>query len=356
VPPNTPVLLLGIGLGTSLLLVGLLLGFFLGRRGGGSQSVVDRAQFLSFLQNLSAWTSEFAGDVSNYQSQLTQLSQRVGKDSSAPQAEIASLLSQIMRANQQLQQRLDSAEARLESQTHQIADYLTEARTDGLTGLTNRRAFDQTLDELFIAWQSRRQAFTVALVDIDHFKQINDTHGHPAGDTVLQKVSEVLRSEFREAVCVARYGGEEFAILTTVPAEEASQWLDHVRDEISRREFDHEGTRIPVTLSGGVAMINDDCERIGKLVRRSDEALYASKLGGRNRIHWHDGVVCHLVTRRSPGGAPQVHSAPRAQAAAGAASVATTPAEADAESRVQQRLEKIVQEETRRPAGADRQP
>ncbi len=163
-----------------------------------------------------------------------------------------------MKANQQLQQRLDSAEERLESQTHQIADYLTEARTDGLTGLTNRKAFDQTVDELYLQWQSKHQAFTLSLIDIDHFKKINDTYGHPAGDAVLKKVSETLRTEFRDAVCVARYGGEEFAILTLMPMDEAADCLDRLRNVVSRTEFRHEDTVIPVTLSGGVAQIAGD--------------------------------------------------------------------------------------------------
>ncbi len=78
----------------------------------------------------------------------------------------------------------DDTEKRLETQTIQISSYLTEARTDGLTGLLNRRAFDKATDELFAAWSAKKQRFSLGLIDIDHFKQINDTHGHPAGDTV----------------------------------------------------------------------------------------------------------------------------------------------------------------------------
>ncbi|MCC6507788.1 MAG: GGDEF domain-containing protein [Pirellulaceae bacterium] len=328
--------MLGLVVGTGLLVIGVLLGFFLGRRAGAASQVVDRQQFLGFLQNLSHWTSEFAGDVSKYQTQLTSISQRVQGGNEAPREEILQLLTQIMQANQQLQNRLDTAEERLESQTHQIADYLTEARTDGLTGLTNRRAFDQTLDELYVQWQSKSQAFTLGLVDIDHFKKINDTYGHPAGDTVLKKVSETMRNEFRDAVCVARYGGEEFAILCMMPLEEAADCVDRLRSAISRTEFRHEDTIIPVTLSGGVARIEGD-DKIGKLVRRSDEALYAAKLGGRNRIYLHDGSICRLVTKVPPATVRDLRS-----------EAVPNMAQQDSTVRLQERLKRIVEEESRR--------
>lgn len=335
-PPNTSIFLLGLAVGTGLLVIGVLLGFFLGRRAGVASQVVDRQQFLGFLQNLSLWTSEFAGDVSKYQTQLTSISQRVQGGSEPAREEIQGLLTQIMKANQQLQQRLDSAEERLESQTHQIADYLTEARTDGLTGLTNRKAFDQTVDELYLQWQSKHQTFTLSLIDIDHFKKINDTYGHPAGDSVLKKVSETLRTEFRDAVCVARYGGEEFAILTLMPIDEAADCLDRLRGVVSRTEFRHEDNVIPVTLSGGVAQITGD-DKIGKLVRRSDEALYAAKLGGRNRIYLNDGNVCRLVTKQPPTMARDLR-----------ADAVPSLAEQNSTSRIQERIKRIVEEESKK--------
>ena len=92
------------------------------------------------------------------------------------------LLKQIMESNGKLQTRLDAAEQQLEKQTKQIESYLTEARTDGLTGLYNRRAFDQQLDELFGNFRKGGRSFVLVLIDIDHFKRFNDRHGHQAGD------------------------------------------------------------------------------------------------------------------------------------------------------------------------------
>jgi diguanylate cyclase len=320
------------------LVIGTLLGFWLGRRVAAAAHLVDRQQFLHLLQNLSSWTTEFAGDVSNYQTQLTSLSERVQDSPGAPREEILGLLSQIMNANQQLQQRLDSAEERLESQTHQIADYLTEARTDGLTSLMNRRSFDQDLNELYATWLNKHVPFAIGLVDIDHFKKINDTYGHLAGDAVLVKVAEVMQTEFRDAACVARYGGEEFGILFHKPLEEAAEALDRLREKVAGIEFQYESSVIPVTLSAGAAQVEGD-DQVSTVIARSDEALYAAKLSGRNRVYLHDRNICRLVTKTAP-----TTTAARDLRTSGARNVA----EEDSHRRIQERLARIVEEESRR--------
>ena len=340
-PPNTPVFILGLAVGTSLLVIGLLLGYWFGRKAAPVADTVDRQQFLSFLRNLSNWTSEFSGDVIKYQTQLTNINERVRGGDAPPREEIVGLLSQIMQANQQLQERLDSAEQKLESQTDQISNYLTEARTDGLTGLFNRRAFDKAVDELYSDWQKKEQTFSLCLIDIDHFKQINDTYGHPAGDAVLKHVSGMLQAELSDSVCVARYGGEEFAMLTLAPIEEAAATLDRMRNAVSKVEVKHEEHIISVTLSGGVSQIEPD-DKIGKLVRRADEALYASKLGGRNRVYLHDGTICQLVTKIA---VDKTLPSPVDTLTAKEAHVADAM-----QSKMQQRLQRIVEEESKRMA------
>ena len=334
-PPNTTIFLLGLAVGTGLLVFGMLLGYWFGKKTAPPQ--VDQSQFLSFVRNLSLWTSEFAGDVSKYQSQLDLISKQARNKSEAPREEVLSMLSQIMSANQQLQQRLDDTEKRLESQTVQISSYLTEARTDGLTGLLNRRAFDKSTDELFAAWTGKKQRFSLGLIDIDHFKQINDTYGHPAGDAVLKHVAQLIQNELRESVCVARYGGEEFGVLMLASVEDTSSALDRLREIVSNMEVVHEGKRISVTLSAGASEILPD-EKIGKLVRRADEALYAAKLGGRNRVYLNDGRNCVLVTKAETSRAISMISSVDAKEAS------------DLDSRVQHRLQRIVDEESRRKA------
>ena len=334
-PPNTTIFLLGLAVGTGLLVFGMLLGYWFGKKAVPPQ--VDHSQFLSFVRNLSLWTSEFAGDVSKYQNQLDSINRQARGKGEAPREEVLGMLSQIMSANQQLQQRLDDTEKRLESQTVQISNYLTEARTDGLTGLLNRRAFDKATDELFTAWNGKKQQFSIGLIDIDHFKQINDTHGHPAGDAVLKHVAQLIQNELRESVCVARYGGEEFGVLMLASAVETSLALEQLREKLSKMEIVHEGKRILVKLSAGASQILPE-EKIGKLVRRADEALYAAKLGGRNRVYLHDGGNCVLVTKcETVNGLAEI-------------SGVNTKEMNELESRVQHRLQRIVDEESRRKA------
>jgi diguanylate cyclase len=344
-PPNTTIFLLGLAVGTGLLVFGMLLGFWFGKKASPPQ--VDQTQFLSFVRNLSLWTKEFAGDVSKYQNQLDSISKQARSQSDAPREEVLDMLSQIMSANQQLQQRLDDTEKRLESQTVQISNYLTEARTDGLTGLLNRRAFDKATDELFAAWTAKQQQFSLGLIDIDHFKQINDTHGHPAGDAVLKHVAQLIQNELRECVCVARYGGEEFGVLMLASAEDNALALDRLREKLSQMEVMHEGRRVVVTLSAGASQIMPE-EKIGKLVRRADEALYAAKLAGRNRVYMHDGSACVPVTKSASDAALANNSA--------LANNGGTDAEDSSvwESRVQHRLQRIVDEESRRQGNFSR--
>jgi len=339
VPANASPFLLGLTVGSILLVLGIVLGFWLGRKAGAAAIPIQGQQFLAFLRTMSQWTAEFSGDVLKYQDQLNLMDQKV-KAGNAPREELLGMVKQMMDTNHQLQLRLENTEKKLENQTDQLASYLKEARTDGLTGLLNRRAFDKTTDELFGSWQKQQMPFCIGLIDIDHFKQINDTYGHPGGDAILKQVAKMIQSELPDTVCIARYGGEEFGILSHCPLQEFAANLDKLRGTISKETIAHDGKTLQVTLSGGVAQIAAS-ERIGLLVRRADEALYASKLSGRNRIHLHDGQLCRLVTAVSGSsilGKPVVPVVmPDLQEEADAATT-----------RIQQRLRRIVEEESQR--------
>ena len=343
---NTYVFLLGLAVGTVLLVFGLLLGYWLGKRTLPSEPV-DRQKFLSFLQNLSSWTSEYAGDVSRYQSQLTAIDEKFRSNATPAREDMLQTLQQIMHANRQLQSRLDNAEQKLDVQTDQISNYLAEARTDGLTGLFNRKAFDKSLDVLFGEWSRKGQSFSMGMIDIDHFKHINDTYGHPAGDAVLQQVSQMLQNDLGTEVCLARYGGEEFAVLSTASGEQTAARLDILRKHVSELQITYDAHVISVTLSAGAAQVGAE-DKIGNLVRRADEALYAAKLGGRNRVYRHDGAVCHLVTKgATPTANPSAkvgHLPLAAEAAAAGKATATQVAGA----RIADRLQRMVEEESRR--------
>jgi diguanylate cyclase (GGDEF)-like protein len=155
------------------------------------------------------------------------------------------------------------------------------AATDELTGVKNRRRFREDLELLHS--QASRQGFplSVILLDIDHFKQYNDSFGHPAGDLVLQQVGATLRSSIRGHDVVARYGGEEFVVLLpTTAADGALEVAERLRTAIAGHDWPHR----PVTASFGVATSGPDAPDAATLVDRADRALYLSKEAGRNTI------------------------------------------------------------------------
>jgi diguanylate cyclase (GGDEF)-like protein len=158
----------------------------------------------------------------------------------------------------------------------------TETRTDPLTGASNRKALDETLESSFALLARYEQPFALAIFDIDHFKQVNDVHGHVRGDHILQTVARLLDDETRETDLVARYGGEEFVVVMPhTDLDGAGLFAEKIRFAVQNTS--------PVTLSGGVAAANhhDDPKT---LLARADAALYAAKAAGRNRIHRNTGI------------------------------------------------------------------
>jgi diguanylate cyclase len=176
---------------------------------------------------------------------------------------------------------------------------MSEARTDALTGLPNRRAFDRELETRFTAWRRGGARFCVLLVDVDGFKQINDRFGHQAGDDVLRQIARLLESELEGAHLVARFGGEEFAALLPPPLRQAAETADRARRKLTRERLMAEGPLLEVSVSCGLSEPKDD-RLVGTVVRRADEALYAAKGLGRNRTYFHDGRQPVLL------GAPEV--------------------------------------------------
>jgi len=166
--------------------------------------------------------------------------------------------------------------------------------TDGLTGLFNHRHIHDLLDEEFERAKRTGERLTVAMFDLDRFKAVNDTHGHQAGDRVLQQTAGILRNTAREIDRIGRYGGEEFmAILPQTGIEDGEVFVERVRREVARHPFDiGPGGPICMTVSAGVASYPfpgiDDPEM---LIRRADQALYAAKQAGRNRVVRHDHLA-----------------------------------------------------------------
>jgi two-component system cell cycle response regulator len=155
------------------------------------------------------------------------------------------------------------------------------AVTDGLTGLHNHRAFQDYLEEQFQVAMRNKQPLALILIDVDHFKQYNDTYGHQAGDEVLRQVAQILSAHVREGDFVARYGGEEFVIvLPRADSESAVAVAERLREAVQSAEW-----RLrPVTGSFGVACARPDMETRQELIEAADQALYQAKKNGRNRV------------------------------------------------------------------------
>ena len=175
----------------------------------------------------------------------------------------------------ELQQQLVSAREQLRIQ----------ATHDSLTGLFNRPAVLEALEREVIRSNREKHPMSVIMADLDHFKDINDTYGHQAGDAVLQEMAQRMLSSFRAYDFVGRYGGEEF--LVVVPSAElamAVELAERLRQHISAQPVNFGGTMIPVTVSLGVATTTADSNQPVQLLHQADEALYAAKRAGRNRV------------------------------------------------------------------------
>ena len=166
---------------------------------------------------------------------------------------------------------------------------------DALTGIANRRAFDFELTRRTAELERQETPFALVLIDIDHFKKLNDTYGHPAGDAVIRAVARTLEEHTREMDLVARYGGEEFAIvMPKCGVEEAKDAAERVRRKIESSRFSFQDFRMRLTVSVGLAQALPG-ESVPELIERVDAALYASKQGGRNRSTLHNGESCIVL-------------------------------------------------------------
>ncbi len=199
-------------------------------------------------------------------------------------------MDQIIAANATLQQRLEKAEQQLAVQAEEIKAHESEARTDSLTGLSNRRAFDDELKRRFGEWQRKGTPCTLVLFDIDFFKKFNDTHGHQVGDEVLRQVAKVLGKQSREMDIPCRYGGEEFAaILPATDAASGCKVAERIRAAIEASTTNCGDKSLKVTCSLGISQFQAD-DDVQRLIRRADDALYTSKKAGRNCGHFHTGA------------------------------------------------------------------
>ncbi|UTW13895.1 diguanylate cyclase [Marinobacterium rhizophilum] len=154
------------------------------------------------------------------------------------------------------------------------------SRTDGLSGLFNRQHWEQRVAEAFASNQKDQSAYSLLMLDIDYFKQVNDRFGHVAGDDVIRQVARLLEECFQQSACIGRYGGDEFGIL--LPDCNAAQALERA-EQARQHVFSRLHSNSPATLSLGIAELNADKESYADWILHADLALYQAKRQGRNR-------------------------------------------------------------------------
>jgi diguanylate cyclase (GGDEF)-like protein len=156
---------------------------------------------------------------------------------------------------------------------------------DGLTQVHNRRYFDEQIDRELSRCRRYERVLSLVMLDIDHFKYINDRYGHLAGDHVLKQLASTVRTRIRREDVFARYGGEEFAvILPEIDLKGARMFAEKVRQLVSQQQYHFDGQDILVTVSVGVAALGSEHRESGDLVRAADAKLYEAKMSGRNCV------------------------------------------------------------------------
>jgi len=158
------------------------------------------------------------------------------------------------------------------------------SRTDKLTGLNNRGYWEQRLHEEFDRYRRVGTVASLLLFDIDHFKRVNDTHGHPAGDEVIRQVARLTKHSARATDICGRYGGEEFAVLLiNTSAEQALVFSERLRLAIAEARIDTDAGTLSVTISLGISELSSEIKDSAQWIALSDQALYRAKQAGRNR-------------------------------------------------------------------------
>jgi len=183
-----------------------------------------------------------------------------------------------------MKKRIEVMEQEAEKVQEFIEEERKQARKDALTGLPNRTAYNEIMTHQIEQFNRYKEPLSLVVCDLDHFKQVNDSYGHLAGDKVLSLVAKILAKTTRNADLVTRYGGEEFAIvLPSTQAEKAAQTMDKIRRLICKSPFNYRGEPISISMSFGVCEAQEG-DSIESLFSRADVALYKAKENGRNNV------------------------------------------------------------------------
>jgi len=251
-----------------------------------------RTNLLGLVEQVKHAVHRAEGDTAGFDARLNEFQRDLAAAETIEDmgGRVSSMLVETQRVSDgfgRLSSQLDQSKSdvrRLTEELHQIRE---DALTDALSGLLNRRGFDRELRRLAPKEGAQDRALTMIMLDIDHFKKVNDTYGHPLGDRVIAAVGQSIRDCLGDVGVAARYGGEEFAVLLpSQPIEIAESVAQSIRQRVEQGRIRRRQGEEPVggvTVSAGVAAWHPD-EDLASLIERADRALYASKRAGRNRV------------------------------------------------------------------------
>jgi diguanylate cyclase (GGDEF)-like protein len=242
--------------------------------------------------------SLLAGRIARPLRRLTETADQIGRDSTdmLPRVRGSPEVVRLSSALRSLMVRLGFAERRsLEAEmraqdeakkfSHDIAALRALADTDILTRLFNRRSCMGFAADALVHYARYKRPFAILMIDIDHFKRVNDNYGHVGGDTAIRYVASIIASLVRPSDKAARFGGEEFVVLLReVSLDSAETIAERLRTMVGRNPVRFNGFDIPITVSIGVAVVDDDDRDVQDVIERADLALYAAKSSGRNVV------------------------------------------------------------------------
>ena len=278
-------------------LVGMGCGFIIGRTYTLSNEPRklkhDRERTLTALLKLLDSTQQLNNEVDSHNNELemakNDLEHIDAEESSIRdlQDRVVSNIAKVVESNRKLENELVVSHYEMERQAEELDRTRKEARTDSLCLVGNRKAFDEAFQFMLSRFERHDISFGLMLIDIDHFKRINDTFGHQAGDAVLVSIGTALKECVRPEDVVCRLGGDEFAILLhQLTAENAARVGGRIRETVEKYDFSvgSKGQSTVVTMSMGLAAVQSE-DTLEVLYERADAALYKSKELGRNRLY-----------------------------------------------------------------------